>query len=136
MRIGFVFYWCVFAFHLCKADDVERTEHRDSGRRPQWGPVVRSGSYMSDSAVTASNEQSESWTWVNTSYDTCLHPSRESRLLITRYFYNILVIPSMCYLHSVLRLLVLPSRYFRFTICGNVSIFWPAATYFSILYCH
>ncbi|KAL0829906.1 hypothetical protein ABMA28_003383 [Loxostege sticticalis] len=57
MRIGFVFYWCVFAFHLCKADDVERTEPKDSGRRPQWGPVVRSGSYMSDSAVTASNEQ-------------------------------------------------------------------------------
>ncbi|XP_063831933.1 stromal interaction molecule homolog [Ostrinia nubilalis] len=57
MRIGLVFYWCVFAFHLCKADDVERTEPKDSGRRPQWGPVVRSGSYMSDSAVTASNEQ-------------------------------------------------------------------------------
>ncbi|XP_049697266.2 stromal interaction molecule homolog isoform X1 [Helicoverpa armigera] len=57
MRIGFVLYWCVFAFHLCKADDVERTETRDSGRRQQWGPVVRSGSFMSDSAVAASNEQ-------------------------------------------------------------------------------
>ncbi|XP_026736183.1 stromal interaction molecule homolog isoform X3 [Trichoplusia ni] len=60
MRIGLVFYWCVFAFHLCKAEDVERTEtreSRDSGRRQQWGPVVRSGSFMSDSAITASNEQ-------------------------------------------------------------------------------
>ncbi|XP_050551782.1 stromal interaction molecule homolog isoform X3 [Spodoptera frugiperda] len=57
MRIGFVLYWCVFAFHLCKAEDVEKTENRDSGRRQQWGPVVRSGSFMSDSAVAASNEQ-------------------------------------------------------------------------------
>lgn len=59
MRIGFVLYWCVFAFHLCKAEDVEKTENRDSGRRQQWGPVVRSGSFMSDSAVAASNEQSK-----------------------------------------------------------------------------
>ncbi|XP_075982376.1 stromal interaction molecule isoform X2 [Anticarsia gemmatalis] len=57
MRIGFVLYWCVFAFQLCKADDVERTENRDSGRRQQWGPVVRSGSFLSDAAITASNEQ-------------------------------------------------------------------------------
>ncbi|CAH2979327.1 unnamed protein product [Chilo suppressalis] len=57
MRIGFMLYWCVFALHLCKADDVERTETKDGGRRPQWGPVVRSGSYVNDAAVTASNEQ-------------------------------------------------------------------------------
>ncbi|XP_022823823.1 stromal interaction molecule homolog isoform X2 [Spodoptera litura] len=57
MRIGFVLYWCVYAFHLCKAEDVEKTENRDSGRRQQWGPVVRTGSFMSDFAVAASNEQ-------------------------------------------------------------------------------
>lgn len=57
MRIGFVFYWCVFAFHLCKADDVERTESKDNGRRQQWGPVVRSSSFVNDPAVAASNEQ-------------------------------------------------------------------------------
>ncbi|XP_047539001.1 stromal interaction molecule homolog isoform X3 [Vanessa atalanta] len=56
MRIGFVLYWCVFAFHLCKADDGERTESREGGRRPQWGPMVRSGSFISDSASAASNE--------------------------------------------------------------------------------
>ncbi|XP_049878372.1 stromal interaction molecule homolog isoform X3 [Pectinophora gossypiella] len=56
MRIGFVLYWCVFAFHLCKADDVERTETRDGGRRHQWGPGARSGSFVSDSGVQASNE--------------------------------------------------------------------------------
>ncbi|XP_072945540.1 stromal interaction molecule homolog isoform X2 [Epargyreus clarus] len=54
MRIGFVLYWCVLAFHLCKADDGERTESRE-GRR-QWGPVVRSGSFVNDAAVTATNE--------------------------------------------------------------------------------
>lgn len=59
MRIGFVFYWCVFALHLCKADDVERTESREGGRRHQWGPPVRSGSFVSDSAVLTSNEQSK-----------------------------------------------------------------------------
>ncbi|XP_050355503.1 stromal interaction molecule homolog isoform X2 [Nymphalis io] len=56
MRIGFVLYWCVFSFHLCKADDGERTESREGGRRPQWGPMVRSGSFISDSANAASNE--------------------------------------------------------------------------------
>ncbi|XP_045453679.1 stromal interaction molecule homolog [Melitaea cinxia] len=56
MRIGFVLYWCVFSLHLCKADDGDRTESREGGRRPQWGPVVRSGSFMSDSASAASNE--------------------------------------------------------------------------------
>ncbi|CAH2087892.1 unnamed protein product [Euphydryas editha] len=56
MRIGFVLYWCVFALHLCKADDGDRTESRESGRRQQWGPMVRSGSFMSDSASAASNE--------------------------------------------------------------------------------
>ncbi|XP_073954650.1 stromal interaction molecule homolog isoform X3 [Choristoneura fumiferana] len=57
MRIGFVFYWCVLAFHLCKGDDVERTESREGGRRQQWGPSVRSGSFVSESAIAASNEQ-------------------------------------------------------------------------------
>nr|XP_034836665.1 stromal interaction molecule homolog isoform X2 [Maniola hyperantus] len=55
MRIGFVLYWCVFGLHLCRADDGERTESRE-GRRAQWGPMVRSGSFMSDSAAAASNE--------------------------------------------------------------------------------
>lgn len=58
MRIGFVLYWCVFALHLCKADDVERTESREGARR-QWGPIVRSGSFISDSASAASNEISK-----------------------------------------------------------------------------
>ncbi|XP_045504816.1 stromal interaction molecule homolog isoform X1 [Colias croceus] len=56
MRIGFVLYWCVFALHLCKADDGERTESKDTGRRMHWGPVSRSSSFMSDSAAAASNE--------------------------------------------------------------------------------
>ncbi|XP_038218821.1 stromal interaction molecule homolog [Zerene cesonia] len=56
MRIGFVLYWCVFALHLCKADDGERTESKDTGRRAHWGPVARSSSFMSDSAAAASNE--------------------------------------------------------------------------------
>ncbi|XP_023948270.2 stromal interaction molecule homolog isoform X2 [Bicyclus anynana] len=55
MRIGLVLYWCVFVLHLCKADDGERTESRE-GRRAQWGPMVRTGSFMSDSAAAASNE--------------------------------------------------------------------------------
>ncbi|CAH0719040.1 unnamed protein product, partial [Brenthis ino] len=55
MRIGFVLYWCVFGLHLCKADDVERTDYREGARR-QWGPIVRSGSFISDSASAASNE--------------------------------------------------------------------------------
>ncbi|XP_026317837.1 stromal interaction molecule homolog isoform X2 [Hyposmocoma kahamanoa] len=54
MRIGFVLYWCVLAFHLCKADDVERTESKEGGRR-QWGPLMRPGS-MSDSPSTVSND--------------------------------------------------------------------------------
>ncbi|OWR53235.1 stromal interaction molecule 1 precursor, partial [Danaus plexippus plexippus] len=54
MRIGFLLYWCVFAIHLCKADDGERTESRD-GRRAQWGPTVRSSSFTSESA-SVSNE--------------------------------------------------------------------------------
>ncbi|CAG9571948.1 unnamed protein product [Danaus chrysippus] len=54
MRIGFLLYWCVFAVHLCKADDGERTESRD-GRRSQWGPTVRSSSFTSESA-SVSNE--------------------------------------------------------------------------------
>ncbi|XP_063366153.1 stromal interaction molecule homolog isoform X2 [Cydia amplana] len=57
MRIGIVFYWCVLALHLCKAEDVERTESREGARRPQWGPTVRSGSFVSESAIAASNEQ-------------------------------------------------------------------------------
>lgn len=57
MRIGFVLYWCVLAFHLCKADDVERTESKEGGRR-QWGPLMRSGS-MSDSPSTVSNDHSK-----------------------------------------------------------------------------
>ncbi|XP_059061129.1 stromal interaction molecule homolog isoform X4 [Achroia grisella] len=57
MRIGVVFYWCVLALHLCKADDVERTESREGGRRQQYGPVARSNSFASDSTVTIANEQ-------------------------------------------------------------------------------
>ncbi|XP_061717279.1 stromal interaction molecule homolog isoform X2 [Cydia pomonella] len=57
MRIGIVFYWCVLALHLCKAEDVERTESREGARRPQWGTTVRSGSFVSESAIAASNEQ-------------------------------------------------------------------------------
>ncbi|CAB3251695.1 unnamed protein product [Arctia plantaginis] len=57
MRIGLKFFWFVFAFHLCKAEDVERTDSKDNGRRQQWGPVVRSGSFLNDAAITASNEQ-------------------------------------------------------------------------------
>ncbi|XP_060806363.1 stromal interaction molecule homolog isoform X2 [Amyelois transitella] len=56
MRIGFVFYWCVFALHACRADDVERTESRDGGRRQQWGPM-RSNSHSGDTVITTSNEQ-------------------------------------------------------------------------------
>lgn len=56
MRIGVVLYWCVLAFHLCKAEDVERTESREGGRRQQWGPVVRSSSYSGD---TVNNEHSK-----------------------------------------------------------------------------
>ncbi|XP_028030047.1 stromal interaction molecule homolog isoform X1 [Bombyx mandarina] len=56
MRIGFILYWCVFILHLCKADDAERTE-KDGGRREKWGPVVRSGSFVTDPAFTASNDQ-------------------------------------------------------------------------------
>ena len=58
MRIGIMLYWCVFALHLCAADDGERTESREGGRR-QWGPVVRSGSFISDSASAASHEISK-----------------------------------------------------------------------------
>ncbi|XP_052749873.1 stromal interaction molecule homolog isoform X2 [Galleria mellonella] len=57
MRIGVVFYWCVLALHLCKADDVERTESRESGRRQQYSPVGRSNSFVSDSTVAIANEQ-------------------------------------------------------------------------------
>ncbi|XP_053616229.1 stromal interaction molecule homolog isoform X3 [Plodia interpunctella] len=58
MRIGFMFYWCVFALHACRADDVERIESRDGGRRQQWGPAVRTASFAGDSGVvTTSNEQ-------------------------------------------------------------------------------
>ncbi|XP_013171662.1 PREDICTED: stromal interaction molecule homolog [Papilio xuthus] len=56
MRIGFVLYWCVLAFHLCKGDDTEKTESRENGRRTQWGPGSRSSSFVSDPAVSASNE--------------------------------------------------------------------------------
>lgn len=59
MRIGFVLYWCVFAFHLCRGDDVDRTESKDGGRRQQWGPVVRTGSFVSDGALPAASDQSE-----------------------------------------------------------------------------
>ncbi|VVD03075.1 stromal interaction molecule homolog isoform X2 [Leptidea sinapis] len=52
MRIGFVFYWCLFALHMCNANDGEKTESREGGRRSQWGPVVRSNSFMSDAAAT------------------------------------------------------------------------------------
>lgn len=58
MRIGFILYWCVFILHLCKADDAERSE-KDGGRREKWGPVVRSGSFVTDPAFTASNDQSK-----------------------------------------------------------------------------
>lgn len=57
MRMGIVFYWVLFGFHLCNSDDVEKTEAREGARRAQWGPVVRSGSYLADSAVTAGNDQ-------------------------------------------------------------------------------
>ncbi|XP_048481503.1 stromal interaction molecule homolog isoform X3 [Plutella xylostella] len=57
MRIGFVLYWCVFAFHLCRGDDVDRTESKDGGRRQQWGPVVRTGSFVSDGALPAASDQ-------------------------------------------------------------------------------
>ncbi|KAM3966049.1 LOW QUALITY PROTEIN: stromal interaction molecule [Aphomia sociella] len=57
MRIGVVFYWCVLALHLCKAEDVEKAESRDGGRRQQWDPVVRSNSFVSDSTVTVPNEK-------------------------------------------------------------------------------
>ncbi|XP_045539447.1 stromal interaction molecule homolog isoform X3 [Papilio machaon] len=56
MRIGFVLYWCVLAFHLCKGDDTEKTESRENGRRTQWGPGSRSNSFVSDPAVSTSNE--------------------------------------------------------------------------------
>ncbi|KAJ0172614.1 hypothetical protein K1T71_011753 [Dendrolimus kikuchii] len=56
MRIGFVLYWCVFVLHLCKADDVERTESRDGGRRPQWSSVARSSTFTTDPTLAASNE--------------------------------------------------------------------------------
>ncbi|KAI5639822.1 STIM1 orai1-activating region domain-containing protein [Phthorimaea operculella] len=57
MRIGFVLYWCVFVLHLCKGDDVERTESREGGRRHQWGPPTRSASFVSESAaVQATND--------------------------------------------------------------------------------
>ncbi|XP_013141090.1 PREDICTED: stromal interaction molecule homolog [Papilio polytes] len=55
MRIGFVLYWCVLAFHLCKGDDTEKTESRENGRR-QWGPGSRSSSFVNDPSVSASNE--------------------------------------------------------------------------------
>ncbi|XP_045487508.1 stromal interaction molecule homolog isoform X2 [Pieris rapae] len=54
MRISFVLYWCVFV-HICNANDVDRAEARDSGRRGNWGPISRSSSFMSD-AVAVSNE--------------------------------------------------------------------------------
>lgn len=83
MRIGFVFYWCVLAFHLCKGEDVERTESREGGRRQQWGPSVRSGSFVSESAIAASNEQSKySWQPIGSlhAHDTCWCPSTGSLL--------------------------------------------------------
>ncbi|XP_041968979.1 stromal interaction molecule homolog isoform X2 [Aricia agestis] len=56
MRIGVVLYWCVLAFHVCDADEGERTESgRDAGRRPQWGPGTRSAS-VTDPAISASND--------------------------------------------------------------------------------
>ncbi|CAH2055734.1 unnamed protein product, partial [Iphiclides podalirius] len=57
MRIGSVLYWCVLGFHLCRADESERIESKENGRRPQWGPSSRSGSFVIDPAVSASNEQ-------------------------------------------------------------------------------
>ncbi|CAG5054271.1 unnamed protein product [Parnassius apollo] len=57
MRIGFVIYWCVLAFHLCEADDTERTESKENGRRSQWGPGSRSGSFLSDAVASVSNDQ-------------------------------------------------------------------------------
>lgn len=62
MRIGFVLYWCVFVHHLCNADDGEKTEAKEGGRRSQWGPgpIVRSNSFVNDAAVLASNELSKS----------------------------------------------------------------------------
>ncbi|CAG9133903.1 unnamed protein product [Plutella xylostella] len=40
-------------------DDVDRTESKDGGRRQQWGPVVRTGSFVSDGALPAASDQSE-----------------------------------------------------------------------------
>lgn len=77
MRIGVVLYWCVLAFHLCKADETERTESRENGRRPQWGPGSRSGSFVTDPAVSASNDQSKFNNRSDnfTASDTCSCPS-------------------------------------------------------------
>lgn len=59
MRIGVVLYWCVLGLHMCKADDVERTESREGARRQHWGPVVRAGSFTGDSGSAVLNDHSK-----------------------------------------------------------------------------